>query len=202
MNSEKPWDARLAYCLIYPLRNSRVMPNHLTGLRLVFGILAAAAFAMGDYFWTNAGAVCFVISNFLDHTDGELARLTNRMTEHGHYFDLVCDAIANIILFVGIGIGLAQGQLGFWALPMGLASGISVAGVFHLRNRIEQNIGKLEARQPHYGGFEAEDVLYLLPVVTWMKWLVPFLILASIGAPAFAILVWIEFRAQDTDSRQ
>ncbi len=201
MNNEKPWDARLAYCLIYPLRNSGVKPNHLTGLRLVFGILAAAALATGDYFWANAGAVCFVISNFLDHTDGELARLTGSMTTRGHYFDLACDALVNILLFVGIGIGLARGPLGFWALPMGLASGIAVAGIFHMRNRIEQNIGKQGARQPHYLGFEAEDVLYLLPVITWMNWLVPFLVLASIGAPAYALRVWFEFRAHVAGAR-
>ncbi len=30
MSSNKPWDARLACRLIYPLRDTKVRPNHLT----------------------------------------------------------------------------------------------------------------------------------------------------------------------------
>ena len=193
MNNEKPWDARLAYHLIYPLRNSWITPNHLSCLRLIFGILAALALAAGDYFWSNVGAICFVISNFLDHTDGEFARLTGKFSKQGHYFDLAGDAVVNIILFVGIGAGLMNTKLGIWALPMGIIAGVSVAAIFHMRNEIEKSVGKVQARQPHFGGFEAEDVLYLLPIVTVMEWLIPFLTLASIGAPAFSILVWREY---------
>jgi len=194
IKNNKPWDARLAYQLIYPLKNSWITPNHLTCLRLLFGILAALSFSLGNYFWANIGACCFVISNFLDHTDGELARLTGNTSIYGHYFDLASDAIVNIILFIGIGIGLIQSLLGWWALPMGILAGFAVAAIFHMRNEIEKQIGKSDARQPHFAGFEAEDILYLLPVVSILNGLTPFLVLASIGAPIFAILVWREFR--------
>ncbi|MGH8120559.1 MAG: CDP-alcohol phosphatidyltransferase family protein [Gammaproteobacteria bacterium] len=190
----KPFDARLAFKLVYPLRDSRITPNHLTLLRLLFGIFAATGFVVGNYFWENVGAACFVISNFLDHTDGELARLTGKISKTGHIFDLACDAIVNIMLFVGIGVGLMDSKLGLWALPMGIISGLSVATIFHMRYEIEIKIGKTSARQPHYGWIEAEDVLYLLPVITLMQWLVPFLSLAAIGAPAFAILVLCQYR--------
>ena len=197
INNDKPWDARFAYFLIYPLRDSRVSPDHLTCLRLLVGIVAAVAFAQGEYIWANIGAACFIISNFLDHTDGELARLTGKMSKHGHYFDLASDAIVNIILFVGIGVGLIQSSLGLWALPMGLIAGISVAGIFHMRNQLEQAVGKKETRQPHYAGFEAEDILYLLPIVSIMEWLVPFLLLSGIGAPVFAVWVWFDYRSSN-----
>jgi phosphatidylglycerophosphate synthase len=191
---DKPWDARLACKLVYPLRNSWLTPNHLTSLRLLFGILAATGLSTGDYFWTNIGALCFVISNFLDHSDGELARLTGKMSTSGHYFDLASDAIVNIILFIGIGIGLMHSQLGYWALFMGTVSGLAIAGIFHMRNKIEKSIGKSGARQPNIGIIEAEDVLYLLPIVTFMGWLVPFLILATVGAPVFALWTMKEYR--------
>lgn len=193
IQNDKPWDARLAYLLIYPLRNTFVTPNHLTTIRLLFGIFAAAGLATGNYFWTNLGALCFVISNFLDHSDGELARLTGNMSRKGHYYDLASDAIVNILLFVGIGIGLMNSKLGVFALPMGFIAGISVAGIFHMRNEIEKQIGKDDARQPNFAGIEAEDVLYLLPVITLTGWLQPFLILAILGAPAFAVFTWFEF---------
>lgn len=198
--NQKPWDAQLAYRLVYPLRDSWVTPNHLTFVRLLFGIFAAAGFAVGDYFWANAGAFCFVVSNFLDHTDGELARLTGKISKSGHYFDLACDAIVNIILFIGIGAGLMQSSLGDWALPMGIISGLAVAAIFYMRNEIEKSVGKTAARQPNVGVIEAEDVLYILPVVSLLGWLVPFLSLATVGAPTFAIWCLREYRQIERQS--
>jgi phosphatidylglycerophosphate synthase len=191
----KPWDARLAYRLVYPLRDSPITPNHFTIVRLLFGVLAFGCLAEGSYFWVNTGAVCFALSNFLDHTDGEFARLTGKMTRFGHYFDLASDALVNILLFLGMGIGLMHGQLGAWALPMGAAAGIAVAAIFHMRAFIEASIGKEKARQPHYGGMEAEDVLYLLPLITIFEKQGMFLTLASVGAPLFALWVTREYLA-------
>jgi phosphatidylglycerophosphate synthase len=194
----KPWDARLAYRLVYPLRDSWLTPNHLTSIRLLFGILAATGLGTGDYFWSNIGALFFVVSNFLDHGDGELARLTGKMSKNGHYFDLASDAIVNIALFIGIGTGLMHSQLGIWALFMGMLSGLTIAGIFYMRNEIEKSIGKSDARQPNIGIIEAEDVLYLLPIVTLAGWLTPFLILASAGAPVFALWTLKEYRVHRT----
>lgn len=198
--NQKPWDAQLACRLIYPLRNSFVTPNHLTFIRLMFGVFAGAGFATGDYFWTNVGAWCFVISNFMDHTDGELARLTGKISKQGHYFDLISDAVVNIILFAGIGMGLTASSLDFWSVPMGIISGLAVAAIFYMRNEIEKSIGKSVARQPNLGVLEAEDVLYLLPLISFMEWLVPFLSLAALGAPVFAIWCWHEYRNLDRRS--
>ena len=191
----KPWDARLAARLIAPLQGSSVTPNHLTTLRLLSGVLACLALAAGGYFWSNVGALCFALSNFLDHTDGELARLTGNMTRFGHYYDLMSDALANVLLFAGIGLGLRHGPLGHAAILLGCLAGAAVAAIFHMRHVIEQAVGKADARQPHAGGMEAEDVLYLLPLVSLSGQLQPFLILAAAGAPLFALWVLREFLA-------
>lgn len=196
----KPWDARLACQLVYPFRHSGLTPNHLTTLRLMFGIASCLAFSLGSYSWTITGAFLFCISNFLDHTDGELARLTGNTSRSGHYYDLISDALVNILLFVGIGIGLTQTYLGFYAIPMGSLAGIAIAAIFHLRHEIEQRIGKAEARQPNIGVMEAEDILYLLPIVSLAKLLIPFLILASFGAPLFALWVLREYRILKSDN--
>ena len=76
--TQRPWDARLARRLVTPLKDSRATPNHLTTVRLAVGLAAAAAFLPGTYGWTNIGALLMVLSNFLDHTDGELARISGR----------------------------------------------------------------------------------------------------------------------------
>lgn len=196
----KPWDARLASLLIRPLRDTPVTPNHLTSVRLLTGIAAAAAFASGV--WPNLAAILFALSNLLDHTDGELARLTGKSSRAGHLYDLASDAIVHVTLFVSIGIGLWNTGAGAWALPAGVIAGVAVASIFHIRNLIEQRYGKAETKQPGWGGFETEDILYLLPVVTFSNALVPFLAAAALGAPIAAGLVVRQFLALQRTPQQ
>ncbi len=105
--ARRPWDARLARRLVTPLIDSWVTPNHLTTLRLVVGLAAAAAFVPGTYGWSNIAALLLILSNFLDHTDGELARMSGKTSRIGHLYDLASDAAVTILLFVAIGVGVA-----------------------------------------------------------------------------------------------
>src|ERR1700753_1604584 len=91
--AQRPWDARLARRLVTPLKDSRATPNHLTTVRLAVGLAAAAAFLPGTYRWMNIGALLMVLSNFLDHTDGELARISGKTSRIGHIYDLASDAL-------------------------------------------------------------------------------------------------------------
>ena len=95
------------WCIL-PLLKTPVAPNHLTTLRLLTGLAAAGAFAVGDYFWICWGGVLFVISAVLDRADGELARLSGRISPGGHWYDLSCDMLVNMVVFVGIGFGLSD----------------------------------------------------------------------------------------------
>lgn len=198
----KPIDARLARWLVRPLRHTWVTPNHLTTLRLLFGLCACACLARGGYGWANAGALCFAISHFLDHADGELARLTGNMSKAGHRYDLASDALVNVLLFASLGLGLRHGGLGETALPLGLLAGIAVAAVFYMRLVIEDALGRAGARQPNIGIVESEDVLYLLPVVAFFDQLTPFLLMASIGAPLFALWVLRDYLALKREARR
>jgi phosphatidylglycerophosphate synthase len=195
--AQGPWDARLARRLVMPLKNSRTTPNHLTTVRLVFGLAAAAAFLPGTYGWSNVGALLLILSNFLDHTDGELARISGKTSRIGHIYDLASDAVVTILLFLAIGVGVGARIGAVLQMPpalLGLLAGAAVALIFFLRMRIEELGGKAASKQPALGGFETEDVLYLLPLVTLFNGLTPFLIAASIGAPLFALWVVIDYR--------
>src|SRR5580698_9523180 len=103
----RPWDARLARRLVTPLKDTRVTPNYLTTLRLLIGLAAALAFLPGTYGWSNLAALLLVLSNFADHTDGELARLSGKTSRIGHMYDLASDALVTVLLFCCIGIGVA-----------------------------------------------------------------------------------------------
>ena len=193
----RPWDARLARRLVAPLKDTHVTPNHLTSVRLIIGLAAAAAFLPGTYGWSNLGALLLVVSNFLDHTDGELARISGKSSKVGHWYDLASDAAVTILLFIAIGAGVGRNADSVLQMPpiaCGALAGVAVALTFYLRMRIESLAGKAAAKQPALGGFETEDVLYLLPLVTLFDGLEPFLIAASIGAPLFAVWVAFDYR--------
>jgi phosphatidylglycerophosphate synthase len=193
----RPWDARLARRLVTPLKDSWVTPNHLTTVRLIVGLAAAAAFVPGTYGWSNVAALLLILSNFLDHTDGELARVSGKTSRIGHLYDLASDSVVTVLLFIAIGVGVgANPGIATWVPPalMGAVAGTSIALIFFLRMRIEGMAGKAASKQGSLGGFETEDVLYLLPLVTLCDGVVPFLMAASIGAPLFAIWVVIDYR--------
>lgn len=187
----------MARRLVMPLIDTWVSPNHLTTLRLGVGLAAAAAFIPGSYGWSNIAALLLILSNFLDHTDGELARMCGKTSRIGHLYDLASDAAVTVLLFIAIGVGIAAKPGIDLALPpaiLGLVAGTAVALIFYLRMRIEALLGKVATRQASLGGFETEDVLYLLPLATLCNALVPLLLAASIFAPLYAIWVVIDFQ--------
>ncbi|MGF6530023.1 archaetidylinositol phosphate synthase [Paraburkholderia sp. GAS33] len=193
----KTWDARLARRLVTPLVNTFVTPNHLTTLRLLIGVAGALGLARGGFVWANAGALLIVLSNFVDHTDGELARISGKSSRIGHFYDLACDALVTVLLFVGLGLGIGPVHEVGRVLPggfLGGLAGVAVAVIFFLRMRIEDMEGKSGTKQASVAGFETEDVLYLLPLVTLTGIITPFVVAASIGAPLFAIWVIVDYR--------
>jgi archaetidylinositol phosphate synthase len=195
--AQRPWDARLARRLVAPLKDSWVTPNHLTTLRLVVGLAAAAAFLPGTYGWSNLAALLLILSNFLDHTDGELARMSGKSSRIGHVYDLVSDAAVTILLFVAMGAGVEENpgmELQIPPIALGLVAGCAIALIFFLRMRIEDMVGKAANQQASLAGFETEDVLYLLPLVTLSNGVVPFLMAAALCAPLFAVWVMIDYR--------
>lgn len=194
---QRPWDARLARKLITPLKDSWVTPNYLTTVRLGVGVAAAAAFLPGAYAWSNVAALLLILSNFLDHTDGELARISGKSSRIGHVYDLASDAAVTILLFfaMGVGVGAKRGLLlGLPPAVLGMTAGVAVALIFWLRMRIEDLGGKEASRQASVGGFETEDILYLLPLVTLCDGVAPFVVAASLGAPVFALWVIFDYR--------
>ncbi|MCE2510502.1 MAG: CDP-alcohol phosphatidyltransferase family protein [Alphaproteobacteria bacterium] len=192
--SHNTWIHRLVRPPIRVLARTPVTPNQLTTLRLLAGLGAAAAYAVGEPFWTLLGGIFFVLSVLLDRADGELARITGITTEWGHRFDLVSDTVVNAALFIGIGVGLRDGTLGLWSVPLGLLAGLSVAAVLGLVLQMEAREGKGKPAFEGAGGFDPDDAILLVPIAMWLGWAEPLLIAAAIGAPGFTVFACLRFR--------
>jgi phosphatidylglycerophosphate synthase len=85
------------------------------------GLVAALALAGGDLL---AAALLLQLKTLLDNTDGQLARVTNRVTVLGRYLDTEADLVVNAALFAALGHVTGQELLavaGFAALTLVLA---------------------------------------------------------------------------------
>ena len=177
---------RLVRPAIRPLARASVTPNQVTTMRLVAGLAAAAAFALGDSSWPYWGAGLFVLSMFLDRMDGELARATGKSTPWGHRYDLISDGAVNALAFVGLGVGLRDGGLGAWAIALGLVAGGAVAAVIALVARVEDREGARAAELRGVPGFDPDDAMLVVPLAVVLDGGAPLLVAAGIGAPLFA----------------
>lgn len=196
----KPWDSRIARALVLPLRATRVHPNHVTTAALVTGVGAAALYAAATPATANLGAACWVVASILDHADGELARLTGKVSDFGHRYDRAADLIVKLSLFAGLGASLRHGPLQHWALPLGVLGGASLVTIFVLRGALARRRGLAAFKQPIRGGFELEDILYVIAPLTWLGWLGPFLVCTAVGTPLFTLwCAWQLWRTTPDD---
>ncbi len=198
------WDQRFARWCVGPLAHTPVSPNQVTTVSLIIGLLAGGGYALGGV-WAYWGAALFVVSELLDHADGELARLTGRASRFGHYYDNVAGGLTHVALFCGMGIGLQDSEIYLmipnqWAPVLGITAGGVVAIIYAFRVRLEDRAGRQAVVQPSAFGFEIEDIMYLLVPITWFDWHGVFLSLAGIGTPLY--LVWQLWHARRSAARR
>jgi archaetidylinositol phosphate synthase len=185
------WTHLLSRPLVRPLIGTRVRPNHITSLRLIFGIAACGAFAWGGPQGMGWGGGLWLVSAFLDRADGELARLGKLMSPGGHLYDYYADVFVNALFFVAIGVGLRHGWLAHWSMPLGLLTGgaIFLSSIF--AEWLEQRSPPGTRAYPGKWGFDPDDALYLMAPLAWLGWLSFILVGSAIGATLIMILTGV-----------
>ena len=188
--TNKSWDQRLASVLVTPLASTSLRPNVLTALSLLAGLGAAGLFASGSEAAADWAAALFMLAVFLDHTDGELARMTGKTSRFGYRFDYLVGSVNYMLLFIALGVGLSGGGgwIGGFALALGLAAGLSNPVIVTLRMTMERRFGKRAVAHPRRGGFELEDFVYLIGPITWLGGLEYFFLAFGFGTVGY--LVW------------
>ena len=77
-----------------------VTPNVATILMLIFAILSSISLIIFNnllYF-----AIFILITGIMDGVDGAIARLTNKSTKFGGFFDSIMDRFSEFIIFLGL----------------------------------------------------------------------------------------------------
>ena len=190
-----PYDQQLARRLVKLLSRSKVSPNQITALTLFMALGSSFLFAQGDPVSDNWGAGIFILARFFDHFDGELARLQGKSSKFGYYFDYMAGCISYAVLFIGLGLGHVDGELGTWAMVLG-GAGASAAIISLFSNLgIDKRSDDLDSGEaigyPDFAGFELEDGIYLIAPVTWLGFLMPFFIVSGIGATVYCLwTIW------------
>lgn len=107
------------------LMNTNVVPNHMTAVGLVIGLLSAVVTAMvtPQSIWLLAlGGVLYQLSSMIDGCDGEIARLKFKHSDWGEWFDTVSDDVINLSYQLSLGYAIFKltGQQAW--LHVGIAS--------------------------------------------------------------------------------
>jgi archaetidylinositol phosphate synthase len=90
----------LAHLVVMPLASLGVPPPAVVLASTACGLAAAVELARGHLI---VAVLLVQAKTILDNADGQLARLTGRVTAFGRYLDSECDLLVNAALFAGVG---------------------------------------------------------------------------------------------------
>jgi phosphatidylglycerophosphate synthase len=85
-----------------------VGPNSITVGSGVVGLAAAALVAQGEASALVAGLALYLLAVVLDHTDGEVARLTLAESAIGEWLDIAVDTLVHTALVLALGVAAAR----------------------------------------------------------------------------------------------
>jgi archaetidylinositol phosphate synthase len=187
------WSHDAARVLVRPLVGTWVRPNHITMVRLVFGVAACLLLTRAGPKAALWSGVCWLISVFLDRVDGELARIGHLQSRGGHLFDYYTDTVLNSVFFLAAGIGLAHSWLGSKAIPIGITACVAMLACAWLSEAYESLTPPDVRVWEGAWGFHPDDALYLLAPLTWLGWLAPTLVAASIVTSLMAVVILVRY---------
>jgi len=187
------WSHSAARAVVRPLVGTWVKPNHITTVRLASGVVACLLLAQGTSPAALWSGVFWLFSVFLDRADGELARIGQMQSRTGHLYDYYTDALLNSAFFLAAGVALTHGWLGSRAIPLGVATGVAMLACAWLSEAYEALTPPDIRVWEGAWGFHPDDALYLLAPLTWLGWLAPTLVAASIVTSLMAVVILVRY---------
>jgi len=98
-----------------------ISPNSWSCVGLAFAFVSAFIYGWSVEFSLIIGGIVLLIAGFFDIVDGQVARVSKKITKSGGFLDSVFDKIAEVAIFLGILVGgFAEPYLVFLAITFSL----------------------------------------------------------------------------------
>ncbi len=118
----------LAFLFVKGIYSTNITPNQLTVISMIFGVIGALFYSVGNHRSFIIGAILILLYNVFDCSDGQLARLKKNGTAVGRILDGIADYVVSVAVYFGIAFGYANtssNPLLWWLITAG--TGISNA---------------------------------------------------------------------------
>lgn len=96
---------RIINAMVRWLAHGGINPNALTVIGVAVNVLSGLLFGLGHFFWAG---VVLVVANLFDMLDGQVARLSGRVTRFGGFLDSSLDRLSDMVVFVGLMVFYAR----------------------------------------------------------------------------------------------
>jgi phosphatidylglycerophosphate synthase len=182
--------------------STSVTPNRITLLSVGIGLCGAPFFLSPHWLWQTVGALLFLAHSILDGCDGELARLRFQESRLGGIMDYWGDNVVHIAVFACMAAGWSLSIAAGWPALLGVAAILGTLGsasiVYWRVMHAKKDTGPLftsVATSPDHtlarmlDAASRRDFIYLVLAFALLGKSEWFLVLASVGAPIFFLLL-------------
>jgi CDP-diacylglycerol--glycerol-3-phosphate 3-phosphatidyltransferase len=90
---------RIINAMVRRLAFGGVNPNVLTVIGVAINAGCGVLFGFGEFFWAG---IVLIVANLFDMLDGNVARLSGRVTRFGGFLDSSLDRLSDMVAFLGI----------------------------------------------------------------------------------------------------
>jgi len=96
---------RIIDAIVRWLAIGHINPNILTVIGVALNVGCGLLFGMGRFFYAG---IALIVANLFDMLDGQVARLSGRVTRFGGFLDSSLDRLSDMVVFVGLMVFYAR----------------------------------------------------------------------------------------------
>src|ERR1700674_4570995 len=96
---------RIIDAMVRWLARGHISPNILTVIGVAINVGSGMLFGYGYFFWAG---IILIVANLFDMLDGQVARLSERVTRFGGFLDSSLDRLSDMVVFVGLVVFYAR----------------------------------------------------------------------------------------------
>src|SRR4051812_17016943 len=155
---------RIINGMVRGLASLGIKPNILTVTGVVINMACGILFAFGEFFWAG---IVLIVANLFDMLDGNVARLTGRVTKYGSFLDSTLDRLSDMVAFLGVMIFYSRNVPQHSVLNVFLAGAGMIASVL-----VSYTTARSEALgvKAHIGFLQRPERVVLLIIGALSTW--------------------------------